>query len=124
MTLNEAISAAMGTNSPWVKRACWNDRRLGISDEGDIISMYESGIYPCEGWIANVADLQADDWETYEDPLYNRVFFDAGRKPSVKLDTDMNVILRRMGNVALGLSILSFLVAVSALVIKLLPLFQ
>lgn len=121
MTLNEAISATMGTNSPWVKRACWNDRRLGISDEGDIISMYESGIYPCEGWIPNVADLQADDWETYEDPLYNRVFFDAGRKPSVKVDTDIMSVLRRRMNIfaLLFASITIFLVAVSSMVIKL-----
>jgi hypothetical protein len=119
MTLNEAISAAMGTNSPWVKRACWNDRRLGISDEGDIISMYESGIYPCEGWTPNVADLQADDWETYEDPLYNRVFFDAGRKPSVKLDIDMSVIRRKMNIFALVSASIIFLAAVISMVIKL-----
>lgn len=121
MYIHEAIKKAQEENL-CIKRECWDSARIEFEDCIGGAKECE----PCidgERWMPMAWELTADDWVTCSYPQCTQTF----HKPEPvrkKHDTDMDVTLRRMGNVALGLSILSFLVAVSALVIKLLPLFQ
>ena len=121
MYIHEAIKKAQ-EEKLCIKRECWDSARIEFEAYewwAKVCLPYVNG----KRWLPSLWELTADDWVTCSHPQCTQTF----HKPEPvrkKHDTDMDVILRRTGNVALGLSILSFLVAVSALVIKLLPLFQ
>lgn len=121
MYILEAIKKAQ-EEKLCIKRECWDSARIEFA-------AYEWKAEPClpyvngKRWMPRLWELTADDWVTCSQPEAPEIRRDP-EPVRKKHDTDMDVILRRMGNVALGLSILSFLVAVSALVIRLLPLFQ
>lgn len=121
MYIHEAIKKAQEENL-CIKRECWDSARICLTTGYWKGKAYELRI---DGslWTPVTWELTADDWLTCSYPEEPCTLKE--QEPvKKKHDTDMDVILRRMGNVALGLSILSFLVAVSALTIKLLPLFQ
>lgn len=123
MYIHEAIKKAQEENL-CIKRECWDSKRICLTTSYWQGKAYELRI---DGslWTPVTWELTADDWLTCSYPEEPCTLREQEPEPvKKKRDTDMDVILRRMGNVALGLSILSFLVAVSALVIKLLPLFQ
>lgn len=123
MYIHEAIKKAQEENL-CIKRECWDSKRICLTTRYWQGKAYELRI---DGslWTPVTWELTADDWLTCSYPEEPCTLREQEPEPvKKKHDTDMDVILRRMGTVALGLSILSFLVAVSALVIKLLPLFQ
>ena len=123
MYIHEAIKKAQEENL-CIKRECWDSKRICLTTRYWQGKAYELRI---DGslWTPVTWELTADDWLTCSYPEEPCTLKEQEPEPvRKKHDTDMDVILRRMGTVALGLSILSFLVAVSALVIKLLPLFQ
>ena len=123
MYIHEAIKKAQEENL-CIKRECWDSKRICLTTSYWKGKAYELRI---DGslWTPVTWELTADDWLTCSYPEEPCTLREQEPEPvKKKHDTDMDVILRRMGTVALGLSILSFLVAVSALVIKLLPLFQ
>lgn len=123
MYIHEAIKKAQEENL-CIKRECWDSARICLTTSYWKGKAYELRI---DGslWTPVTWELTADDWLTCSYPEEPCTLKEQEPEPvRKKHDTDMDVILRRMGTVALGLSILSFLVAVSALVIKLLPLFQ
>ena len=123
MYIHEAIKKAQEENL-CIKRECWDSARICLTTsywKGEAYELRIDGSL----WTPVTWELTADDWLTCSYPEEPCTLKDQEPEPvRKKHDTDMDVILRRMGNVALGLSILSFLVAVSALVIRLLPLFQ
>lgn len=123
MYIHEAIKKAQEENL-CIKRECWDSARICLTTsywEGKAYELRIDGSL----WTPVTWELTADDWLTCSYPEEPCTLKEQEPEPvKKKHDTDMDVILRRMGTVALGLSILSFLVAVSALVIKLLPLFQ
>lgn len=123
MYIHEAIKKAQ-EEELCIKRECWDSARICLTNrywKGEACELRIDGSL----WTPVTGELTADDWLTCSYSGEPCALKEQEPEPvRKKHDTDMDVTLRRMGNVALGLSILSFLVAVSALVIKLLPLFQ